>query len=66
MNNIASILILVLLAITFIQSGYDKLFDWKENLDWLKQHLPKRHSKSSSASASKHLGTGIDFEFYVL
>jgi uncharacterized membrane protein YphA (DoxX/SURF4 family) len=27
--NVASILILVFLAISFIQSGYDKLFYWK-------------------------------------
>jgi uncharacterized membrane protein YphA (DoxX/SURF4 family) len=36
MNNVASILILVFLAISFIQSGYDKLFYWKDNVDWLK------------------------------
>jgi drug/metabolite transporter superfamily protein YnfA len=39
MNNIASILILVFLAITFLQSAYDKLFYWKDNLDWLKEHF---------------------------
>lgn len=39
MNNIASILILIFLAITFLQSGYDKLFNWKDNVDWLKEHF---------------------------
>lgn len=39
MNNITSILILVFLAITFLQSGYDKLFNWKDNLDWLRGHF---------------------------
>ncbi|WP_268849427.1 DoxX family protein [Flavobacterium aestivum] len=39
MNNIASTLILVFLAITFLQSAYDKLFYWKDNLDWLKEHF---------------------------
>lgn len=41
MNNVASILILVFLAVSFIQSGYDKLFHWKENVDWLKVHFAK-------------------------
>ena len=39
MNNIASILILVFLAITFLQSGYDKIFNWKDNVVWLKEHF---------------------------
>jgi uncharacterized membrane protein YphA (DoxX/SURF4 family) len=39
MNNIASILILIFLAITFLQSAYDKLFHWKDNIDWLKEHF---------------------------
>ncbi|MFQ3173639.1 MAG: putative membrane protein YphA (DoxX/SURF4 family) [Flavobacterium sp.] len=39
MNNVASILILVFLAITFVQSGYDKLFYWKDNVEWLKGHF---------------------------
>ena len=46
MNNIASILILIFLAITFLQSGYDKLFYWKDNLDWLKGHFAKTHLKN--------------------
>ena len=46
MNNAASILLLAFLAITFIQSGYDKLFYWKNNLDWLKEHFAKTQLKS--------------------
>ena len=41
MNNVASILILVFLAISFLQSGYDKLFYWKDNIEWLKGHFSK-------------------------
>lgn len=37
----ATILILAFLAITFIQSGYDKVTDWKGNLEWLKGHFSK-------------------------
>lgn len=39
--NIASILILAFLAVTFIQSGYDKVSDWKGNVEWLKGHFSK-------------------------
>jgi len=47
MNNITSILILIFLAITFLQSGYDKLFYWKDNVEWLKGHLAKTPLKNS-------------------
>ncbi len=46
MNNVASILILIFLALTFLQSGYDKLFYWKDNLEWLKEHFSKTHLKN--------------------
>jgi uncharacterized membrane protein YphA (DoxX/SURF4 family) len=46
MNNPASLLILVLLAITFLQSGYDKLFYWKDNVNWLKGHFEKTALKN--------------------
>lgn len=39
MNYITEIIILVFLAITFLQSGYDKLTDWKGNVGWLKSHF---------------------------
>lgn len=35
------ILLLLFLVITFIQSGLDKLIDWKGNLSWLKGHFAK-------------------------
>ncbi len=35
MNNVASILVLIFLAVTFIQSAYEKIFYWKDNLEWL-------------------------------
>lgn len=46
MNNIASILILIFLAITFLQSAYEKLFYWKDNVDWLKEHFAKTRLKN--------------------
>ncbi len=39
--NIASMLILIYLGITFVQSGYDKIMDWRSNVDWLKDHFSK-------------------------
>lgn len=41
MNNPASLLLLLFLAVTFLQSAYDKMFYWKENLSWLKSHFEK-------------------------
>jgi uncharacterized membrane protein YphA (DoxX/SURF4 family) len=39
--NIASLMVLIFLAVTFIQSGYDKVMDWKGNVEWLKGHFAK-------------------------
>lgn len=39
MNNLVEIFILALLAIAFLQSGIDKIADWKGNLEWLKSHF---------------------------
>ena len=39
LQNAPSILILILLAITFLQSGYDKIKDWKGNVGWLNEHF---------------------------
>jgi len=41
MNNTASVLVLVFLAITFIMSGHDKLFNWNNNIAWMKPHFEK-------------------------
>lgn len=39
LNNATAILILLFLIITFLQSGIDKIIDWKGNLDWLQGHF---------------------------
>lgn len=46
MNNAASILILLFLAVTFLQSGYDKATDWQGNVGWLKGHFEKTFIKN--------------------
>lgn len=46
MNNAASILILLFLAVTFLQSGYDKVVDWQGNVGWLKGHFEKTFIKN--------------------
>mgnify|MGYP000586416037 CR=1 FL=1 len=33
------LLLLAFLAITFLQSGYDKIADWNGNVSWLKGHF---------------------------
>ena len=38
-ENAAEVLLLLFLVITFLQSGVDKVVDWKGNLDWLKGHF---------------------------
>lgn len=39
MYTTASILVLLFLTVTFIQSAYDKVFGWQGNVDWLKGHF---------------------------
>jgi hypothetical protein len=39
------ILVLAFLIITFLQSGIDKIVDWKGNLAWLKGHFSKTFLK---------------------
>ena len=46
MNNPATLLILVFLALTFLQSGYDKIIDWQGNVGWLKGHFEKTFIKN--------------------
>jgi len=55
MNNAASILLLIFLALTFIQSAYEKLFYWQENLDFLKEHFAKTRLKNLVNLALIHL-----------
>lgn len=38
---ITEILIMLFIAITFLQSGIDKIVDWNGNVGWLKGHFAK-------------------------
>lgn len=40
-KNLPALLGALMLAILFIQSGLDKVFDWKGNLGWLNGHFEK-------------------------
>lgn len=40
-KNLPALLGALLLAILFIQSGLDKVFDWTGNVEWLKGHFSK-------------------------
>lgn len=42
----AIIITLLFLAITFIQSGYDKVVDWKGNVGWLTGHFAQTPIKN--------------------
>lgn len=39
LNNITEILILIFLTVTFLQSGVDKIIDWKGNLSFITEHF---------------------------
>ena len=55
MINVAPILILILLAVTFIQSGYEKIMDWNGNVTWLKEHFSKTRLKNHVPLALFHI-----------
>jgi hypothetical protein len=40
-KNLPALFGALLVAILFIQSGLDKVFDWKGNLEWLTEHFSK-------------------------
>lgn len=40
-GNLPALLGAIMLAVLFIQSGLDKVFDWKGNLEWLTGHFSK-------------------------
>ena len=40
-KNLPALLGAIMLGILFIQSGLDKIFDWKGNLEWLNGHFSK-------------------------
>ncbi len=46
LNNATIILLLIFLVITFLQSGIDKITDWKGNLGWLKGHFAETPFKN--------------------
>ncbi len=41
LKNLPVLFAALLVAILFIQSGLDKVFDWKGNLEWLTGHFSK-------------------------
>lgn len=41
LKHITEILLLAFLVVIFLQSGFDKIFDWKGNVGWLKEHFSK-------------------------
>lgn len=46
MSHITELLLLLFLAITFLQSGVDKITDWGGNVSWLKEHFSKTFMKN--------------------
>jgi len=59
MMKSAEVFILILLAIVFLQSGIDKITDWKGNLDWLTGHFA---NSPFGGMVSLLLGTLLFFE----
>jgi uncharacterized membrane protein YphA (DoxX/SURF4 family) len=46
-NHPTEVLILLFLIVTFIQSGIDKILDWKGNLNFIKDHFKNTPFKNS-------------------
>jgi putative oxidoreductase len=46
-NYPTEVLILLFLMVTFLQSGADKLFDWKGNVSFIKEHFKNSPLKNS-------------------
>jgi uncharacterized membrane protein YphA (DoxX/SURF4 family) len=55
MENLAGLLILLFLSITFLQSGYDKFTDFQGNVTWLTEHFSNTFLKNRVALALKVL-----------
>lgn len=49
--NYAEVLVLLLLAVTFLQSGYDKITDWNGNTEWLKGHFSQTFIRNQVPAA---------------
>ncbi len=48
-RNLPALFGALLVSILFIQSGLDKVFDWKGNLDWLTGHFSKTFLRGTVA-----------------
>ena len=48
-THITEILVLLFLTVTFLQSGVDKVTDWKGNLSFIKDHFKNSPLKNSVA-----------------
>ena len=46
-KHATEILLLLFLIITFVQSGFDKILDWKGTISWLKGHFSKTPLKNT-------------------
>jgi uncharacterized membrane protein YphA (DoxX/SURF4 family) len=53
MQNPATLFILLFLAITFLQSGYDKFTDWSSNVSWLTSHFANSFLENKVSFALK-------------
>ncbi|CCG52036.1 Probable transmembrane protein of unknown function [Flavobacterium indicum GPTSA100-9 = DSM 17447] len=49
--NAFALLLLAFLAITFLQSGLDKIMDWNGNVSWLKSHFSQTILKNNVPAA---------------
>jgi uncharacterized membrane protein YphA (DoxX/SURF4 family) len=49
--NPFALLLLAFLAITFLQSGLDKIMDWNGNVSWLKSHFSQTILKNNVPAA---------------
>ncbi len=49
--NAFALILLAFLAITFLQSGYDKIADWNGNVTWLKEHFSNTFLKNHVPAA---------------
>lgn len=49
--NAFALILLAFLAITFLQSGYDKIADWNGNVSWLKGHFAQTFLKNQVPAA---------------
>ncbi|GGG38863.1 hypothetical protein GCM10011414_05200 [Croceivirga lutea] len=41
LDKAAELILLLMITIVFLQSGIDKIIEWKGNLSWLKEHFSK-------------------------